>query len=76
MADTVRSIASQEQIWPGENNPSRDDVEVAMELPEPAFLSNFNKSALLSQEAMGVQNLMHLDVELDVSHKRSRHFCC
>lgn len=50
--------------WPGEREPSRHDVEVANELPEPAFLSEFKKCLLSSPEALYNENLMHLDLQV------------
>ena len=55
---------SSESNWPGERDPSRDDVQVANELPEPAFLSDFKRSLLSSSDASENLSLMHLDFQV------------
>lgn len=63
----MSSITSQEAIWPGDRNPSRHDVEVATELLEPAFLSDFKKALLAHPDAEDTRDLMHLDLKNCVS---------
>ncbi len=63
----VSSVQSQEQIWPGNYNPSRHDFEVANEPPEPKFLLDFKKSVLAGQDALGKKDLMLMDVDDVVS---------
>ncbi|KIW27411.1 uncharacterized protein PV07_07149 [Cladophialophora immunda] len=63
MAHTTGTVTSQEQILPGERNPSRHDVEAATELPEPTILSDFKRSLLATVDASDAQDLMHLDLK-------------
>lgn len=67
MAYTTGTVTSQEQILPGERNPSRYDVEVATELPEPTRLLDFKRSLLATEDASDAQNLMHLDLKATVA---------
>lgn len=61
------STISHESRWPGEReNPTRHDVEVANELPEPAFLFDFKAALLASPEAAGCEKLMRTDLHVDV----------
>ena len=64
-------MPSQEAIWPGEREPSHLDVEVANELPEPAFLSDFKRELLSSPKAKEKPKLMHLDLKSLVSNFHS-----
>jgi hypothetical protein len=63
----AHTVTPQEQILPGERNPSRHDVEVATELPEPTILSDFKRSLLATVDASNAQDLMHLDLKATVS---------
>ena len=50
--------------WPGEREPSRDDVEVANETPEAAFFSEFKSCLLSDPEAFGNESLMNLELNV------------
>ena len=48
--------------WPGEREPSRDDVEVANETPGAAWFSEFKSCLLSDPEAFGDEDLMKLEL--------------
>jgi len=50
--------------WPGEREPSYRDVEAASQVPEAAWLSDFRACLMASEDALGVQDLMHLDLKV------------
>ena len=62
--DQPLANVSPESNWPGEREPSGHDVEIANELPEPAFLSGFKSCLLSSPEAVDNESLMHLDLHV------------
>jgi hypothetical protein len=53
--------------WPGERNPSHLDVASASERPDPALISDFKRVLLASEDAVGVQPLVTLDLQDRVS---------
>lgn len=58
-----RPNALSESNWPGERNPSRNDVRDAIEVPDRGFLSKFKTALLASPEALDNENLMsHVQV--------------
>lgn len=62
--------------WPGEReNPTRQDVEVANELPASSFLSDFKTALAASPEAADLQTLMLTDLNnaADVQSQCSAH---
>ena len=63
MAASLPSTSA-ESNWPGERDPSHNDVQVANEVPESAFLSDFKRRLMSSCDASGNQSLMHLDLHV------------
>lgn len=61
-------MSPSETNWPGEREPSRDDVEVANEIPGAAFFSEFKNCLLSDPEAVGDENLMNLDLNVRKSN--------
>lgn len=67
MAEATPHTKSQEMMLPDERTPSRRDVEVANEIPEPAFLAAFKKALLADLGGLETENLLHMDLTADVS---------
>jgi hypothetical protein len=61
-------MTSRISTWPGEWNPSRNDVALANEQPDPNTLSDFKRALLASDEARSAQRLMHLDLTSKVKY--------
>ena len=61
------NMTSSTSKWPGEWHPSRNDVALASEAPDPALLSDFKTRLYASEDARGIQNLMHADLSKKVS---------
>ena len=66
---------SPESSWPGERDASRRDVELANEIPEPALLSDFKRSLLASQDAVGVDRLLHMELSTPVYAQPDKRRC-
>ncbi|KAB5576325.1 hypothetical protein GE09DRAFT_1185078 [Coniochaeta sp. 2T2.1] len=49
--------------WPGERDPSYRDVASASERPDPALLSNFKRVLMASDDAIGVEALVHIHLK-------------
>ncbi|KAH8815295.1 hypothetical protein F5884DRAFT_172944 [Xylogone sp. PMI_703] len=60
------SVTSQASNWPGEREPSHQDVASANELPDPALLSDFKRALLTSGDAAGCEQLLHIDPKSQV----------
>ena len=58
--------------WPGEWHPARNDVALASEAPDPALLSDFKTRLLASEDARGMQDMMHIDLSKKVRLSAAR----
>ncbi|KAL6241049.1 hypothetical protein RBB50_011952 [Rhinocladiella similis] len=70
MAEATPHTKSQEMMLPDERTPSRRDVEVANEIPEPAFLAAFKKALLADLGGLETENLLHMDLTADVNPEK------
>ena len=52
--------------WPGERDPSHQDVAAANERPDPVLLSNFTRSLIHSDEANETAQLLHMGLRVRV----------
>ncbi|KAI0105869.1 hypothetical protein F4814DRAFT_429777 [Daldinia grandis] len=53
--------SAQSSSWPGERDPSHQDVASASERPDPTLLSDFKRTLLASSDAIGTEKLFHMD---------------
>jgi len=61
------TTASPSSSWPGEREPSQQDVASASERPEPALLSDFKRALISSSDAVGTEKLFHMDFKTRVN---------
>jgi hypothetical protein len=64
-------MTSRTSTWPGEWNPSRNELDLANERPDVNTLSDFKRALLASDEARSAQRLMHLDLTSKVKRMLS-----
>ncbi|KAI0845334.1 hypothetical protein F5Y00DRAFT_246641 [Daldinia vernicosa] len=55
-------LSAQSSSWPGERDPSHQDVASASERPDPTLLSDFKRALLASSDAIGTEKLFHMDL--------------
>lgn len=60
------SITSQNSNWPGERDPSHQDVASANEIPDPALLSDFKRTLISSGDVARSEKLLHMDLKYRV----------
>ncbi|CAM1509684.1 Fc.00g000190.m01.CDS01 [Cosmosporella sp. VM-42] len=57
------AAAEKNSNWPGERDPSHRDVASANERPDPALISNFKRVLLASDDAIGTQKLLRMNLK-------------
>lgn len=50
--------------WLAEREPSHNDVEDASQIPERAWLTDFRTCLLASEDAIGTEQLLHIDLRV------------
>lgn len=63
MEDVTVAMTANNNSWPGDWNPSRNDVALASEAPDPAQLTDFKARLFASEDARGLTDLMHVDLK-------------